>query len=115
VPPMSAPDQRVQPANPPPLVGYARPPGSRRVLVPLLIAALAITSAAPVAMTIVLVLLVLPALATWGDWLVHRARRVSGTAERWVDRSLHPTVATPHRFVANVVRSVTRAVPAMAL
>jgi hypothetical protein len=40
---------------------------------------------------------------------------VSGTAERWVDRSLHPTAASPHRFVANVVRSVVRSVPAVAL
>jgi len=40
---------------------------------------------------------------------------VSGTAERWVDRSLHPTVASPHRYLANLVRSVVRAVPALAL
>jgi hypothetical protein len=68
-----------------------------------------------VAAVLVLVLVVLPVLATWGDSIVHRFRRESGTAQRWIERATPPAAAAPVRFVGNLVVSIVRSLPVAAL
>ena len=82
---------------------------------PLATIALAFGAAAPVVAILALVLVVLPLLATWGDSIVHRFRRQSGTARRWIERATPPAAAAPVRFVGNVVMSVLRSLPVVAL
>ncbi len=96
-----------------PVVGPA-PRGRWQVTLPLVAAAVALTSAAPVLVTALLVLVALPVLATAGDVARHRRRWSTGMAAGWLDR-LSPGAATGPRFVANVVVSVVRAVPALSL
>jgi len=97
-----------------PMVGPS-PAGRWKVTVPAAAAALAIGSAAPVATIAVLVLLGLPLLATWGDSVVHHARQQAGTAHGWLERAAPAGAAAPVRLVGNVVVSVVRAVPTVAL
>ncbi|MDQ6697461.1 MAG: protein kinase [Actinomycetota bacterium] len=101
-------------AAPPSIVGpYAA--GRWKATVPLACMALALGAAAPVAAIITLVLIILPLLATWGDSVVHRFRRESGTAQRWIERATPPAAAAPVRFVGNVVVSALRSLPIVAL
>lgn len=100
------------PADPrlPLAVGPHRP-GRRKLLVPLFLVALATGSAAPVLVTALLVLLVLPAIATLGDSVAHRLRAEHGVSAGWAERRMAPGALAPARFVRNVVSSVLRASP----
>ncbi|MCU1454038.1 MAG: hypothetical protein JWN46_2184, partial [Acidimicrobiales bacterium] len=89
--------------------------GRWKARVPLVAAAVGLSSAAPVAVTIGLVLIVLPVLATWGDSLLHGARRDAGLGGRWIDRATAPAAMAPPRFVRNVVVSVVRSAPVLAV
>ncbi len=91
------------------------PAGRWKATVPLTLVALAFGSAAPVAAVLLLVLVVLPLVATWGDSVVHRFRRNSGTAQRWIERATPPAAAAPVRFVGNLVMSILRSLPVVAL
>jgi len=104
----------VTPPTPPTIVG-PQPAGRWKATVPLTLLALALGVAAPVAALLALVLVVLPLLATWGNSVVHRFRRESGTASRWIERATPPVAAAPIRFVGNVVVSIVRALPVVAL
>ncbi len=88
-------------------------PGRRTVLLPLTVVVLAVASAAPVLMSVLLVLVLLPALATVGDVVVHRHRLIHGQAASWFERA-GEGVVVPVRFLANVLTSLFRAVPALA-
>ncbi len=99
----------------PPIAIGPHPPGRWKAIVPLAATALAFGSAAPVSAFIVLVLVVLPLLATWGDSVVHRFRRDSGTAQRWVERATPPAAAAPVRLVGNVMMSILRSLPVATL
>ena len=90
-------------------------PGRLKLLLPLAAVGLATASAAPVLVTAILVLLVLPSIATLGDSATHRLRSEYGVATGWAERRLAPTTLAPARFVRNVVVSVVRAVPAVGL
>lgn len=82
--------------------------------VPAGVAVAALGSSTPVVVTAVLVLVALPALATLGDLHLHRHRLATGfTPRRW-DRAAPRTVAPVHAL-RNVVLSVMRAVPALAI
>ena len=125
-----APPPQVRPVSPPPLtptpplaapappmpVGAVGPHrrGRPKATLPLLAAAVALASAAPVAVVALLVVGVLPALATGGDLLRHRYQRWHGPAEGWFARS-GAGVVVPVRFLANLVVSLFRSVPALAL
>jgi serine/threonine protein kinase len=104
----------VTPPTPSIVVG-PHPVGRWKATVPLTLMALALGVAAPVAALLALALVVLPLLATWGDSVVHRFRRESGTALRWIERATPPAAAAPVRFVGNVVVSIVRALPVAAL
>lgn len=97
----------------PPVIG----PGDRRrgwVTWPAAIALVALSSASPLVMSVIVALVVLPVLATQGDLAVHRHRRRIGAQRRkWHDA--RPVVVGPVRFVRNVALSAARALPAMAL
>ena len=88
-------------------------PGRRLVLLPLAVATLAVTSAAPVVIAALLVVVLLPALATAGDVTLHRHRLWHGQAATWFETSSE-AVVIPLRFLANVATSLVRAVPALA-
>lgn len=88
--------------------------GRRKVTVPLIAAAVALASAAPVAVVALLVIGVLPALATCGDLMRHRHLRWHGGADGWFARS-GDAVVVPVRFLSNLVVSAVRSVPALAL
>jgi hypothetical protein len=77
--------------------------------------ALAAGSAAPVLVTAVVVVLILPLLATLGDAVAQRFRAEHGMGGGWAARRMAPGALAPVRFVANVVRSVVRASPVIGL
>ncbi|MBX3312841.1 MAG: protein kinase [Actinobacteria bacterium] len=87
------------------------PAGRRAVLVPLCLLAIAAGSAAPVIVFGVLVLLVLPALATMGDTAAHRMRGESGAPGGWAERRMSSGALAAPRFARNVVLSVVRSSP----
>ncbi|MCU1351073.1 MAG: hypothetical protein JWM05_282, partial [Acidimicrobiales bacterium] len=58
---------------------------------------------------------VLPVLATWGDSLLHLARVDAGAAGGWAGRPGAPAAMAPARLVRNVVVSVARAAPTLAV
>ncbi len=118
-PPVSRPPVIPDPAAylPGPVIGpvIGPPPKGRwRVTLPLTAAAVALTSAAPVLLTALLVLVGLPMLATAGDLARHRRRWSAGMAGGGLDR-LSPGAAIAPRLVGNVVVSLLRALPALAL
>ncbi|QXC63213.1 DUF3445 domain-containing protein [Aquihabitans sp. G128] len=78
---------------------------------PLFLVALAAGSAAPVLVLAVVVLLVLPALATLGDSVAHRLRAEHGVASGWVEKRLAPGALAPARFVRNLLSSTVRSSP----
>ncbi len=86
-------------------------PGRRKLTVPLLIVTLAVGTAAPVLVTALLVVVLLPALATLGDSVSHRLRAEHGIGRGWAEKRLAPGALAPARFVANVVVSVVRNSP----
>jgi hypothetical protein len=94
-----------------PLAIGPHPPGRRKLTVPLLAVALATASAAPVLVTALVVLVVLPLVATIGDSAAHRLRTRHGVAGGWAERRLAPGALAPARFVRNVAASVLRASP----
>jgi hypothetical protein len=77
--------------------------------------ALAAGSAAPVLVTAVVVVLVLPLLATVGDAVAQRLRAEHGMGGGWAAQRMAPGALAPVRFVANAVRSVVRASPVIGL
>jgi hypothetical protein len=83
------------------------------VSLPVGAAAVALASAAPVLLVPLLVAVAVPALATAGDLLVHRARATWGLQSGWSDRQGAGTAAVA-RFLRNVVVSVTRSLPVLA-
>ena len=97
---------------PGPVVG--RPQPSRwLVSLPVGAAAVALTSAAPVLFTPLLVFGAVPALATAGDLLVHRARATWGIQDAWADRQGAGTAGVA-RFARNLVVSAARSRPVLA-
>lgn len=122
---------RFRPSSPPPEVGLTddrgavrarlpgpigpHGPGRLKLLVPLAAVALATASAAPVLVTAILVLLVLPVIATVGDSATHRLRSEYGMATGWAERRMGPTALAPARFVRNMAISLVRALPIVGL
>ncbi|MGI8755543.1 MAG: serine/threonine-protein kinase [Acidimicrobiales bacterium] len=86
-------------------------PGRRKVTVPLVVLAVAVGGAAPVLATALVVLVVLPSLATFGDSVAHRLRAEHGVAGGWAERRLSPGALAPARFARNVMASVVRSSP----
>jgi hypothetical protein len=107
---LPAPPPAPRPGRVPLAIG-PHPPGRRKLTVPLLAVALATASAAPVLVMAVVVLVVLPVLATLGDSTAHRLRVRHGVAGGWAERRLAPGALAPARFVRNVAASVLRASP----
>ncbi|NLD77491.1 MAG: protein kinase [Acidimicrobiales bacterium] len=118
-PPGSSPEDPVDLARP----GAAAPdarlalalgphrPGRRKLTVPLAVAATALGAAAPVLVTALVVLVVLPWLATYGDSVAHRLRVQHGVAGGWAERRLGPGTLAPARFTRNVMVCLLRASP----
>lgn len=94
----------------PGVIGPHRP-GRRKLLLPLTAVALATASAAPVLVTALVVLVVLPLVATFGDSLAHRLRAEHGVVGGWAERRLAPGALAPGRFLRNVVVSTLRGAP----
>ena len=88
-------------------------PGRKKVTVPLAVLAIACGAAAPVAMTGLVVLFVLPWLATFGDSVAHRLRVEHGVVGGWAERRVAPAALAPIRFVRNVLTSLFRASPVL--
>lgn len=97
-------------AAPHSLLGEA---GRRKVTVPLAVVAVALGAAAPVLAAALLVLVVLPVLASIGDLRARRHRIDLGVASGWAQTSAPPAVVAPTRFVRNVVVSVVRCSPVL--
>ncbi len=93
-----------------PLVADESPARPRLVTVPLAILAIAAGSAAPLVVIGLLVLVVLPLLATVGDSVARRQRAQRGFAAGRSER-LPVGVVVPSRFVRNLVTSVLRTSP----
>ena len=94
-------------ARPPLAVGPHRP-GRRKLLVALMLVALSAASAAPVMVSLLLVLVVFPGIATLGDSVAHRLRREYGMTSGWAERRLTPGVLAPARLARNIIFSVLR-------
>ncbi|CAN5873452.1 hypothetical protein BH23ACT2_BH23ACT2_25060 [soil metagenome] len=90
-------------------------PGRRKLTYPLLAVALATGSAAPVLVTAIVVVLVLPVLATVGDSVAQRLRAEHGVGGGWAEQRMSPGALAPARLVRNLVRSVVRASPVIGL
>ncbi|MEO6987206.1 MAG: protein kinase [Aquihabitans sp.] len=128
---LGSPTYHFRPSTPPPDVGVTddrgamrarlpgpigpHGPGRIKVLLPLTAVALATASAAPVLVTAILVLLVLPLIATLGDSATHRLRLEYGMATGWAERRLAPITLAPARFLRNVLVSAVRSIPAVGL
>jgi serine/threonine-protein kinase len=111
------PDQSWEAAVPPPVLlpaSDAAPPRPGLVTVPLAAFAVAAGSAAPLVVIGLVVLVVLPVLATVGDGVARRMRAERGFAEGRVER-LPSGVVVPSRFVRNLVTSVLRTSPIIGL
>ena len=87
-----------------------RPPRPGLVTIPFAVFAVAAGSAAPLVVIGLLVLVVLPVLATVGDAAARRERAQLGFAEGRAER-LPAGVVLPSRFVRNLVASVLRTSP----
>ena len=94
-----------------PIAVGPHPSGRWKLTVPLLAVALAAGAAAPVLGAAVLILVMLPALATAGDTAAHRMRAEYGIEGGWAERRMAPGTLAPMRFFRNVVASVLRASP----
>ena len=94
-------------ARPPLAVGPHRP-GRRKLLVALMLVALSAASAAPVMVSLLLVLVVFPGIATLGDSVAHRLRREYGMTLGWAERRLTPGALAPARLARNIMFSVLR-------
>ncbi len=95
----------------PPVVG---PPERWRgwVTWPAAIVCVALSSVAPVVLTGVLTLVILPMVATWGDVVVHSHRQRTGAQRRrWHAWSVNAIM--PVRIVRNVCVALLRAVPSI--
>lgn len=86
-------------------------PGRLKLLLPLTALSLATATAAPVLITALLVLVVLPLIATLGDSATHRLRSEYGVASGWAEQRLAPATLAPARFVRNILVSAIRATP----
>jgi hypothetical protein len=100
------------PGRPPQaVVGPA--PGGRlgrwKVSVPLAVTAVALCSAAPVMISVLLVLVGMPVLATLGDYRVHLERQRAGQAARWLERR-DARAAAPVLVAKNLLLSIYRSV-----
>ncbi|MCB0976688.1 MAG: protein kinase [Acidimicrobiales bacterium] len=110
------PQQQERPASRYRIVdGVPRPvgphaPGRRKVLLPLVAIAVAAGSAAPVLATALLVLAVLPVLATAGDTVTQRMRGEHGT-KGWTQGGVPAGLLLVPRLVRNVVLSIIRTAP----
>ena len=83
--------------------------GRWKATVPLGVAAVSLGSAAPVLVTIALVLVAMPALATLGDYRMHIERQRAGRAAGWLDR--RPAgAAAPLHVAKNLLVSLYRSV-----
>jgi hypothetical protein len=97
----------------PPVVGPL-PRGRGLVTVPVGVAVASLASAAPVVVIPLLVLVVLPALATVGDVVVHRYRsEIGADVKAW--HRVDARAAAPAFFLRNVLTSILRAIPALLL
>lgn len=96
-----------------PARAVARPDGRGRrlVTVPLFLLAVAWGSAAPVPVTLLVVLVVLPLVATRGDSEAHRLRLDHGVATGWAERRMGPGVLSGPRLLGNVVIAALRCLP----
>ena len=100
------------PLGRPPRAGTGRDrPGRRKVVLPLVAVAGAATGAAPVLGALALVLVVLPALATFGDATARHLRAGVGEAGSWAERSLPVPLYVLVRQARNAVVSVVRSSP----
>jgi hypothetical protein len=88
-------------------------PGRRKLTFPLAAAAIALGAAAPVLATALVVLVVLPWLATYGDSVAHRLRAQHGVAGGWAERRLGPGTLAPARFTRNVLVGIVRSSPVL--
>ncbi len=119
-PPPVSPPRRTPPPGPAAGAGAGLRPvgphrrGRRTILVPLWIATVALVSAAPLILGAALVLLGLPGLATAGDVSRHRRRLWLDQASTWFETSSE-AVVVPVRFLANLLVSVVRSLPAVAV
>ena len=113
--PAPVPEAGAEPARGPVPAGVRRPPGRRRVTIPLFALAVAAGGAAPVLATAIVVGLALPLLATRGDSAAHRLRLRYGVADGWAERRMGPGALASPRFVRNVIASVVRASPLVGL
>ena len=78
------------------------------VTVPLFLLAVAWGSAAPVPVTLLVVLVVLPLVATRGDSEAHRLRLDHGVATGWAERRMGPGVLSGPRLLGNMVIGTLR-------
>ena len=85
--------------------------GRGKVTLPLAAVAIATGSAAPVIVAGIIVLVVLPLLATIGDWVARDLRTGQGTVGGWAERSLPSALWLPVRFVRNIGVSIVRTSP----
>lgn len=99
---------------PDPRIGLAvgpHRPGRRKLTVPFAAAAIALGAAAPVLAAALLVLVLLPWLATFGDSVAQRLRAEHGVEGGWAERRLGATTLAPARFLRNVFVSILRSSP----
>lgn len=97
----------------PPVIGPVAP-GRGWITYPLGAAAVALMSSMPIVSGVLLVVVVLPAVATSGDLVVHRHRQASGATRRSWHRA-EPNVVAPALMARNVIVSVVRSIPAIAI
>ena len=64
---------------------------------------------------VLVVLVLLPALATHGDTVHHRLRLQHGVGDRWIERHLPPAALVPTRFLRNVAMSLLRSSPLLVI
>lgn len=100
----------IEPPEALPVAAEPAPTRPRLVTLPLALLAVAAGSAAPLLVIGLVVLVVLPLLATAGDAVARRQRAERGFADGKAER-LPTSVVVPSRFVRNLVTSVLRTSP----
>lgn len=98
----------------PPRVVGPHPRGRRPMTIALTVALASLGSSTPVVVLSILIAVVLPWLATTGDMVIHRSRLAAGAAERRWHHARASSVAPVH-VARNLVLSIMRAIPALAL
>jgi hypothetical protein len=104
----------LEPELPDPPRPEPRPMRPRLVTLPFAVFAVAAGSAAPLIVIGLMVLVILPVLATLGDDVARRQRAERGFGDGRAER-LPSGVVVPSRFVRNVVASVLRTSPIVGL